>query len=162
MSDWVCYMITSLDSNCTYIGSSNNFIRRLNNHNCNVKGKKRLGAKRTRGQTWIPVIIISGFSHKIACLSFEAGWKRLAKKRNNQRLKLINIISQSELKYHKDPIWDRIMDLIYFTHNFTYLGKFKINYQIQNPIHTPGQLNVEVFMEDWIKDFPWPFFIIFN
>lgn len=163
MCDWVCYMIISLDSNDTYIGSSNNQPKRLENHNNNNPKIKRRGAKRTRGQTWIPVIIITGFHHKNACLSFEAGWKRLSKKRNNERLLFVNLMTNNNLCYTTEPRWNRLMDLLYFVHNFTFLDtKFKLNYDIRHPVNQIEKLSVNIFMENWIADLPWPHFIECN
>ena len=160
MCEWVCYLIMSLDSNDTYIGSSNNQPKRLSNHNNNDPSIKRRGAKRTRGQTWIPIVIITGFHHKNACLSFEAGWKRLAKRRSNERLELINQMSGTKLAYNMDTKWNRIMDLIYFMHNFTLIDtKFMLNYDIRHPVFQPDELVVNIFMEEWIKDLPWPYFV---
>jgi predicted GIY-YIG superfamily endonuclease len=150
----------SVDSNDTYVGSSNNQPKRLNNHNNNDPSIKRVGAKRTRGQTWTPVIVISGFHHKNACLSFEAGWKRLARRRSNKRLKLINEMVGINLCYSSDTRWNRIMDLIFFVHNFTLIDtKFMINYDIRHPIFQPEELIINVFIEDSIKKLPWPHFI---
>jgi predicted GIY-YIG superfamily endonuclease len=152
----------SLDSNNTYIGSSNDQPKRLNAHNNNNPNIKRKGAKRTRGQTWTPIIIISGFHHKNACLSFESGWKRLSKRRNNQRLYFINQMTGLDLSYSADPKWNRIIDLLYFTHNFTFMDtKFMLNYDIKHPVNQPEGLVIKIFMEDWIKDLPWPHFISF-
>lgn len=156
MTDWVCYMITSLKNNRTYIGSTNDFEKRLNKHNC---GR---GAKYTRSDgPWIPVIVISGFHHKRACLSFESGWKRLSKKRSNGRLYFINIMTETFFSYGNDPKWGRIMDLLYFVHNFTLLDtKFKLNHSITYPVNQPDELKMSIFMEDWIMDLPWPHFIL--
>ncbi|XWV26059.1 putative endo/excinuclease amino terminal domain protein [Tupanvirus soda lake] len=160
MCDWVCYLIMSLDSNDTYIGSSNNQPNRLIDHNNNDPSIKRRGAKRTRGQTWIPIVIISGFHHKNACLSFEAGWKRLYKKRNNNRLDLINFMTNLNLRYSDDTKWNRIIDLLYFTHNFTMIDtKFMLNYDMRHPLFEPEELTINIFMEDWISDLPWPHFV---
>lgn len=163
MCDWVCYLIFSLDSNETYIGSSNNQPKRLNNHNNNNSDIKRTGAKRTRGKLWVPLIIISGFIDSKSCLSFEAGWKRLAKKRNNGRLSFINVMSKSQLSYTKNTKWNRIMDLLYFCHNFThYESKFKLNHDMRHPLAQPPIMTVNVFFEKWMIDLPWPYFIQFN
>jgi predicted GIY-YIG superfamily endonuclease len=149
-------MIISLDSNDTYIGSSNNQPNRLYNHN--RKGK--YGAKRTRGHTWIPALIISGFLTKNACLSFESGWKRLSKKRNSNRLLFINLMTSTLLQYSNDPKWNRIMDLLYFVHNITFIGnKFMINHDMRHPLFEPDNLIINIFMEEWIEDLPWPHFI---
>lgn len=163
MCDWLCYLIMSLDSNDTYIGSTNNFVRRLNDHNNNNPNIKRRGAIRTSGKTWIPILIVYGFHHKNACLSFEAGWKRLSKKRNNQRLYYLNIMTNTNLCYTQDTKWNRIIDLIFFMHNFTFMDtKFMLNHDIRHPINQPEYLKIEIFMEDWIKNLPWPHFVNFD
>ncbi|AGF85201.1 nuclease superfamily protein [Moumouvirus goulette] len=160
MSNWVCYLIMSLDSNDTYIGSTNNQPKRLNAHNNNNPDIVRKGAKRTRAQTWVPVIIISGFHDKRACLSFESGWKRLARRRNNNRLHELNSMSDENFKYTRDTKWNRIMDLLYFVHNITLLDtKFKLNHNIQHPINIPNYLTINIFIEKEIKLLPWPFYI---
>lgn len=157
MDGWVCYLLMSLDTGQTYIGSTNNIQNRLANHNNAIKKR---GAIRTRGQTWVPILFISGFHHKNACLSFESGWKRLCYNRSNRRLFLLNGIYGINLCYTRDARWNRIMDLLYFVHNITLLDtKFKINYDIRHPICPPEELFIKIFMEDWIKDLPWPYFI---
>lgn len=163
MCEWICYLITSLDSNWTYIGSTPDQPKRLEKHNNNDPSIKRQGAKATRGKTWVPLLIISGFHHKNACLSFEAGWKKLSKKRSNQRLYFINEMTDDYLSYNNDPCWNRLMDLLYFVHNFTLLDtKFRLNYDIRHPVNPPEELTINIFMEDWIKDLPWPHFIKFE
>ena len=161
MCDWVCYLIMSLDSTDTYIGSTNNYLNRLNNHNNNDSSIKRRGAKRTRGKTWIPIIIVTGFHHKNACLSFESGWKRLAKKRTNERLMFINTMTEQNFCYTGDTRWNRIMDLLYFMHNFTMIGtKFMINHDIRHPVFQPERLCINILIESWIKKLPWPYFVM--
>ena len=163
MCDWVCYLIMSLDSNETYVGSSNNQPKRLDAHNNNDPKIKRVGAKRTRGRTWIPIIVISGFHDKCACLSFEAGWKRLSMKRTNDRLNFINILANTNLCYTGDTKWNRIMDLLYFVHNFTLLDtKFRLNYNMMHPLYQPEKIIIKIFFEDWISELPWPHFISFK
>lgn len=160
MCDWVCYLLMSLDSRDTYIGSTNSLPRRLNNHNNNNPRIKRRGARRTRGQTWVPIIFITGFESKNACLSFETGWKRLHRKRNNSRLSAINTMCDTDLSYSRDTHWNRILDLVYFLHHFTYFaGKFKMNHAMKFPFVQPPTLCINIFMEDWISDLPWPFFM---
>lgn len=160
MTDWVCYLITSLDSNKTYVGASNNPEKRLCAHNNNNSKIKRVGARATQGETWVPIIFISGFEYKKTCLSFETGWKRLAKRRNNSRLNPLNEISDLGVFYNSDTKWNRLVDLLYFVHNFTYIeDKFKINPELKWDINSPKGLIINIFMEDWIQDFPWPYFV---
>jgi predicted GIY-YIG superfamily endonuclease len=144
MDNWVCYLIRSLDSNCTYIGATNNFKKRITTHN---KGK---GAKYTKGQLWVPILIVSNFETKNACLSFESGWKRLSRTRKNSKLEKFN------LKYDKDTKWNRIMDLLYFVHNFAYVnGKFSMT---KEGIESP-ELHIDVKLDTWINQFIFPDFI---
>lgn len=163
MCDWVCYLIFSLENNKkTYIGSSNNQPKRLNAHNNNDPKIKRVGAKRTRGQTWVPLIIIGGFHDKRACLSFEAGWKRLSKGRNNGRLYFINEMTQTNLRYTRDTCYNRLLDLLYFVHNVTLLDtKFRLNHDMKHPLNQPEGLTIKIFFEKWMRDLPWPHFIDF-
>lgn len=175
MCDWVCYFIVSLNklepgskkkkkySILTYIGASNNQPKRLNAHNDSNPNKKRVGAKRTRGRIWVPIIVVSGFENKKSCLSFEAGWKRLARNRNNKKLFLINLMANTNLSYTGDPRWNRLVDLLYFVHNFTFIGtKFCLNYDLRHPVYQVNGLRVKIFMEEWICDLPWPHFISFE
>lgn len=156
----MCYMLISVTSNNTYIGSTNNMVNRLNSHNNNNPHIKRKGAKRTRGQTWVPAIIITGFGDKKECLSFEAGWKRLSKRRTNNRLCSINIMSGSSYHYTNNPDWNRIMDLLYFMHNFTFLDtKFILNTNTKHPVNTPDELIINIMIESWIKYLDWPYFV---
>jgi len=160
MCDWVCYLIASLDSYATYVGASNNQPKRLDHHNNCDPTIKRKGAKRTANQTWIPVVIVSGFESKNACLSFEAGWKRLARRRNMERLFLLNEMSGLHLAYGGDQTWNRILDLLFFVCNLTIINeKFKLNVEQNYPMIPPDQLKLTVFLEDSIQDLPWPYFV---
>ncbi len=155
---WVCYLIASLESNQTYIGASNNQPNRLNAHNS--KKKSRKGAKYTCGQSWVPVVVISGFLDKKSCLSWEAGWKRLARKRKMDRLIAINSMTPIKYKYSQDTIWKRIMDLLYFSHNISYLDtKYAINYDIRHPVIIPPPITILFFNEDIPDDIPWPYYV---
>jgi predicted GIY-YIG superfamily endonuclease len=75
---WICYCIKSTDSNKTYIGVTDNLWRRLQDHN-GLHGKSR-GAKATRGESWYPIFVVSGFCSIPACLSYEWHVKRVRKR----------------------------------------------------------------------------------
>ena len=79
MSKWVCYILKSVDTNKTYVGATDNLLRRLSDHN-GLNGSSR-GAKATRGRTWFPILFVSGFPNKIACLSFESGVRHVRKRK---------------------------------------------------------------------------------
>jgi len=136
---WICYLLASLDSNRTYIGSTNNLFKRINIHN---SGK---GAKYTRGQTWMPILVVTGFLNKNCCLSFEKGWQKLYKKRSNKKI---------GFKYvNNDSKWNRVLDLLYFSKNCSLINhKFKLhNYTFLN-----YNLCIHIFIDDWISELPWP------
>lgn len=71
---YCCYLIMDSISQRTYIGISNNFDKRLRQHNCEIKG----GAKYTTRQKgdWRPAMIVEGFKDKSDALKFEWSAKR--------------------------------------------------------------------------------------
>lgn len=152
-SPWVCYLLRSLSCQRTYVGTTNNVEKRLKKHNT---GR---GAKYTRANgPWIPVLVLSGFPNKVSCLSFEKGWQKLAKKRSNNRLLAINISAGLNLSYLKDPVWNRLLDLLYFTYYSTFInGKFNRNcyLQLSDDIH----IIIDIFCGDGIENLPWSYVI---
>jgi putative endonuclease len=158
--NWGCYLLRSLNSNCTYIGATNNLELRLTKHNT---GR---GAKYTSGETWIVVLYVTGFDCKKTCLSFESHWKKLSKKRSNDRFKLFNVLNNTHY-YSKDTVHNRIMDLFYYTHYMTirnstkcYLNnKYKydwIYYPLTIKFHNSGMKSVQKL--SWAKNL----FIVFD
>ena len=55
---WLVYIIQSTTSTRTYVGCTNNFARRIRQHNGDLAG----GAKYTAGNLWAPVVLVEGFS----------------------------------------------------------------------------------------------------
>lgn len=151
MNNWVCYVILSDSTNQTYVGASNDAIRRLHNHN------RGAGAKRTKGQTWSHTFIVSGFECKRSCLSFEAGLKRLGKRRSNSRFKKINLAYNLELKYTRNFVSNRLLDLLYFVRNFSYV-KPKFVMGCAEKIR-PRNLVLTYNAYEYMLDLPWPRFI---
>lgn len=74
MSDYCCYLILGMHSQRTYIGTTNNFERRLRQHNGEISG----GAKyTTKNDTdWRPMVIVEGFASHSDALKFEWSAKR--------------------------------------------------------------------------------------
>ena len=64
-----CYVIVSSSSKDVYTGVTNNFVKRLRQHNGEISG----GAKSTRGKNknWKPLLLISGFQTYGLALQFE-------------------------------------------------------------------------------------------
>lgn len=52
-----CYLLQNANETKTYIGSTNNFTRRIRQHNGALCG----GARYTAGDCWKPAILLSGF-----------------------------------------------------------------------------------------------------
>lgn len=166
---WVCYLIVSEQTKQTYVGASNDAERRLRTHNT---GR---GAKRTRGQTWSHVVIVSGFGCKQECLSFEAGWKRLGKRRTRARLAKLNTQLQTssnsqremisgnpggtDYAYSSDTVWNRLLDLLYFVRTFNFVGTKFVMRQNQNQIqvqnHHP-ELTIWFADIKYVYPFEWP------
>jgi predicted GIY-YIG superfamily endonuclease len=107
-ADWVCYILVSTDLSRTYVGATDNLLRRVNDHN-GINGISR-GAKATKGRQWYPVVVVSGFKSKIGCLSFETGIRRVKRRRQKKPYKYS--------EYNYTPIGRRIVDL----YNLLYLG----------------------------------------
>ena len=106
-ANWVCYLLLSVDSNKTYVGATDNLYRRLCDHN-GINGVSK-GARATKGEQWIPVLFVSGFPNKIACLSFESGVRRVVRRKARKQYK----VKQNYL-----PIQRRIVAI----YNLLYLG----------------------------------------
>jgi predicted GIY-YIG superfamily endonuclease len=73
MDKWSCYIIEN--KKYTYVGVSNNVIKRLRAHNGEIKG----GAKYTtsKGPGWKHICVINGFPTKIESLQFEWALKHI-------------------------------------------------------------------------------------
>ncbi len=71
----ICYCIQNSNMNKTYIGATNDFSRRIRQHNGIISG----GAKSTKGDQWFPIIHISGFTDRRQLLRFEWYWKHCYK-----------------------------------------------------------------------------------
>ena len=73
---WYCYLLRNTSAQyrmCTYNGSTNDLIRRLRQHNEEIKG----GAKATHGKnnSWEYYALLTGFKDHINCLSCEWRFK---------------------------------------------------------------------------------------
>lgn len=71
----ICYCIQNENKNKTYVGATNNFNRRIRQHNSIISG----GAKSTKGNQWFPLIHVMGFDDRKSLLQFEWQWKHCLK-----------------------------------------------------------------------------------
>ncbi|KAK9064378.1 hypothetical protein SSX86_015760 [Deinandra increscens subsp. villosa] len=81
--NWSVYLILSTNSPIkTYVGVTNNFSRRLKQHNGELKG----GAKASQaGRPWICACLIRGFESKSEACKFEFKWKSVSSKMTRKR-----------------------------------------------------------------------------
>lgn len=109
--DWGVYLLVRLDGRrrLTYVGATPDLPARVEKHN---RGR---GAKFTSGGVWTPVIWITGFTSKRAALSFESGWRLCGRRRVNRRFRVLEQCAPHRLRYNRDVIRDRLLDLLWFT-----------------------------------------------
>jgi len=91
----ICYCIKANDSTKTYIGATNDFTRRLKQHNRELSG----GAKSTLGHKWIPLIHVVGFVDRRQLLRFEWFWKHCMKTTESgmyRRITMLEFLLQKE------------------------------------------------------------------
>ena len=73
------YLLLSSD-NSTYVGATVNLDRRLRQHNQEIKGGAfATKTKVNKGETWIRIAHIAGFSDWKSALQFEWRWKQLTR-----------------------------------------------------------------------------------
>ncbi|XP_076949040.1 structure-specific endonuclease subunit slx1-like [Bidens hawaiensis] len=81
--NWSVYLILSTNPPIkTYVGVTNNFTRRLKQHNGEING----GAKATQaGRPWICACIVRGFESKSEACKFEFKWKSVSSKMTRKK-----------------------------------------------------------------------------
>lgn len=75
---WCVYLVLSTNTPIkTYVGVTNDFPRRLKQHNGELKG----GAKASRaGRPWICACLVRGFEDRSQACEFESKWKSFSRK----------------------------------------------------------------------------------
>ena len=118
MSDWQLYIIEN--KGYTYVGVSPDPVRRLRQHNGEIKG----GAKYTtsKGPGWNHICLISGFQDKIQAMQFEWAVKHVHPRNAGgiiNRLKKLCVVLNREKWTSKAPFsntvpltlkWKKIYD----------------------------------------------------
>ena len=116
MSEYICYILKC--NNYTYNGCTNNFKRRIRQHNGEIKG----GAKCTsRRGPWEPYCIITGFKDNIEALQTEWRIKKVEGRRRARkycgaegRIKGLNQILKLEQFTSKSQRLIKDMELIIY------------------------------------------------
>jgi predicted GIY-YIG superfamily endonuclease len=99
---FICYLIQNQNQHKTYIGATINFPRRIRQHNGELTG----GAKYTKGDSWKPVLLVSGFTTWNETLRFEFIWKHI-KVKTSQSRGLIRRFEMLEFLLNKDE-WNHL------------------------------------------------------
>lgn len=113
-ASWCVYLILSTNVPLkTYVGVTNNFSRRLKQHNGELKG----GAKASRaGRPWVCACLIQGFMDKSKAYAFESKWKicsrKLPRKEKLQRQDQQIEDDPLPLLRHRHTALDRVKGLI--------------------------------------------------
>jgi predicted GIY-YIG superfamily endonuclease len=81
--NYVVYILRS--GNFSYIGMTNDFLRRWRQHNKIIKGGARYTSKR---EGWTPICIIDGFKTKVEAMQCE--WKLKRVKGYNKRVQNVH------------------------------------------------------------------------
>ena len=111
---FVVYLIQN--ENKTYVGMSNNPIRRLRQHNQEIRG----GAKYTcaAGPGWRHVLFVEGFDDKISAMQFEYAVKheppRKAHGVANRIQKIIRVLKKSQWTSNARPSSEYHLKLLHF------------------------------------------------
>ncbi|KAL7083655.1 hypothetical protein ACP275_14G176800 [Erythranthe tilingii] len=113
-NSWAVYLIVSTNPPIkTYVGATNNFSRRLKQHNGELKG----GAKASRaGKPWICACIVQGFTNKCKAYEFESKWKIISRKsprkRSSEKQEQTDNNPQLLLLQHRYAALNKVKDLI--------------------------------------------------
>ena len=95
----ICYCIQSECKKKTYVGATNDFSRRIRQHNGEISG----GAKSTAGFNWQPIIHVQGFKDRHQLLRFEWLWKHCFKSKSKgvyRRIEMLEYLLKQDPAYH--------------------------------------------------------------
>lgn len=105
MDDKLWYLYIIKNKNCTYVGVSPDPVRRLRQHNGEIKG----GAKYTnsKGKGWQHVCLIKGFKNKIQSMQFEWAVKHVLPRNDggikNRIKKLYKVLNKEYWTSKSEP-----------------------------------------------------------
>ncbi|XP_010922217.1 uncharacterized protein [Elaeis guineensis] len=96
---WSVYLIVSSRLPKTYVGVTTNIIRRLKQHNGELRG----GAKASSsGRPWVLACIVRGFKDQSEACEFESKWKGISRKM--PRKKKEGCVSNSLLQHRESAL----------------------------------------------------------
>ena len=110
--NYVVYILRS--GNFSYIGMTNDFLRRWRQHNKILKGGARYTSKR---EGWTPICIIDGFKTKVEAMQCE--WKLKRVKGYLKRVKNVHTHFTEKIKWTSKSPLIKTQDLkVYITKEF--------------------------------------------
>ena len=101
------------NENKSYIGYTNNFKRRLRQHNGELKGGAKYTTANKGENLWEPICIVDGFEDKCEAMRCEWKWKRRRGYLN--RIKYIDYIFNNEEKFTKNGSEIKSLNLKIYT-----------------------------------------------
>ena len=113
-NDYVVYLIQN--ENRTYVGMSNDPMRRLRQHNQEIKG----GARYTRaaGPGWHHVLFVEGFDDKISASQFEWAVKHEAPRNahgvSNRIRKFVKVLNKPRWTLNAKPSDEYDLTVVWF------------------------------------------------
>jgi predicted GIY-YIG superfamily endonuclease len=129
-----CYLLESNKRNRSYVGASKNIIKRLRQHNGEIKG----GAKYCRsGRPWKMIVYVKGFIEYKQALQFEWSWKyetrkisRSGKTSIERRIIALNNLLIKKRWTRNSPLSEEIPLTVYLL------------YPINDLINIPNHINI--------------------
>ena len=117
------------NENKSYIGYTNDFKRRLRQHNGEIKGGAKYTTRNKNDYNiWEPICIVNGFEDK--CEAMRCEWKCKRKSGYLNRIKYINYIFDNEEKFTEKGKNINELNLKIYT-KYEYLSYFN-NKEIEN------------------------------
>ena len=109
---FLCYVLRSTTNNLSYVGTTNNLVRRLRQHNGEIKG----GAKYTTGKKgcgpWMVALTVHGFQTKQQVLQFEWAVKHSKSKKGKsaveKRLSQLADVTNRERWTSNSPLSSKV------------------------------------------------------
>ena len=96
------YLVYILKSeNKSYVGMTNNFFKRIRQHNKEIKGGARYTSK---SENWYPICIIDGFKSMSEAMQCEWRIKHNKKKGDINRIKYLNELLKGERWTSNSPL----------------------------------------------------------
>ena len=108
---FLVYLIKN--ENKSYIGYTNDFLKRWKQHNCILKGGAKYTTRNKGTNCWEPICIIDGFEDK--CEAMRCEWKLKRKKGYLNRVKYIDYIFNNEEKFTKNGSEIKSLNLKIYT-----------------------------------------------